>query len=73
MTTADRATIAELADELGHGNGKRIRAYLRSNASRTAEVKGSRWGDAKTGYALSAKLTATVRERFAATETAETA
>ncbi len=65
MTTTERATISELADELGHENGKRIRAYLRSAMIRSTDAKGSRWGDAKTGYSLTKTATAAVRERFA--------
>ncbi len=59
------ATITDLADELGHKDGKRIRAYLRSQHTRATESKGSRWGDAKSGYALTDKIAAAVRVRFA--------
>ncbi len=72
-TTTDRATITELADELGHENGKRIRAYLRSAMTRSTDAKGSRWGDAKTGYSLTKTATAAVRERFTAKPEADVA
>ena len=54
------ATIAEQTDT----NQKTIRAYLRRNHSRSIEHKNSRWGDAKKAYALSAKLTSELVERF---------
>ena len=61
--TAKRLSVKEIAAETG-ANPKTIRAYLRRNHGRSAEAKGSRWGTAKEGYALSAKLTAELLEHF---------
>lgn len=59
-----RMTIAEIADETG-ANPKTIRAYLRRNATRDLEVKGSRWGSAKEGYSLTVAITSQLLEHFA--------
>ena len=65
-----RMTIKEIADATG-ANPKTIRAYLRRNATREADVKGSRWGTAKEGYSLTAKLTASLLEHFTPAEEEE--
>lgn len=62
-TTSTRLTIKEIEAATGT-SGKTLRAYLRRNATRQAEAKGSRWGSAKEGYSLTAKLTAELLERF---------
>ena len=62
--TAKNMTVAEIADETG-ANPKTIRAYLRRNATRSDEAKGSRWGNAKEGYALTAKVTTELLAHFA--------
>lgn len=61
--TAKRMTIKEITEETGT-SGKTLRAYLRRNATRQAEAKGSRWGTAKEGYSLTAKLTTELLDRF---------
>lgn len=60
----DRMSIAEIAESTGT-SPKTIRAYLRRNHARSAELKNSRWGNAKQGYALSQKLTAELLDHFA--------
>jgi hypothetical protein len=62
-------SVKDIADATGT-SGKTLRAYLRRNHSRSTEVKGSRWGDAKNGYTLSATLTAELLERFTPKEEA---
>lgn len=57
-------TISEIAEATGQPNGKQIRAYLRKNHARSSELKNSRWGDARRGYVLSAKLSTELVERF---------
>lgn len=61
--TTKRMTVKEIAAETG-ANPKTIRAYLRRNATRDADAKGSRWGSAKEGYSLTVKLTAQLLEHF---------
>ena len=65
--TAKRLSVKEVAEVTG-ANPKTIRAYLRRNATRDQEVKGSRWGNAKEGYTLTAKVTALVVEHFTPAE-----
>jgi len=69
--TANRMTIKEVAEETG-ANPKTIRAYLRRNATRDLEVKGSRWGSAKEGYSLTTKVTADLLDHFTPAEETET-
>lgn len=69
---ADRASIADLADETG-ADPKSIRHFLRSEFKRADDSKGSRWGTAKEGYSLTKAQTAAVRERFTPSDEAETA
>ncbi len=64
---SERKSIAEISEQTDT-NQKTIRAYLRANHSRSAELKNSRWGDAKQGYALSAKLTTELVERYTASD-----
>lgn len=64
MSNTKQMTISEIAVATGQENGKQIRAYLRKNHSRSSEQKNSRWGDARRGYVLSAKLTSELLERF---------
>jgi hypothetical protein len=47
---------------------KTIRAYLRREHARSAERKGSRWGDAKHGFVLSKTLTKELLERYSESE-----
>ena len=61
--TTKRMTIKEITEATGT-SGKTLRAYLRRNATRQAEAKGSRWGTAKEGYSLTAKLTQELLDRF---------
>ena len=63
MSKATNMSVAEIADETG-ANPKTIRAYLRRNATRDDAVKGSRWGNAKSGYALTAKVTSELLDHF---------
>ena len=63
-------SVAEIAD-LTDTSQKTIRAYLRRNHTRSAELKNSRWGDAKKAYSLSAKLTKELVERFTTAEESE--
>ena len=63
MSKATNMSVAEIAAATG-ANPKTIRAYLRRNATRSADVKGSRWGNTKAGYALSAKLTSELVDHF---------
>ncbi len=66
----ERMTIKEIAEVTG-ANPKTIRAYLRRNATRDADVKGSRWGSAKEGYSLTVKLSAALVEHFTSDEDEE--
>lgn len=61
----ERLSVAEIAT-LTDTSAKTIRAYLRRNHARSAEVKGSRWGDAKHAFILSKALTAELVTRFTA-------
>ena len=63
-------SIAEIADQTDTSQ-KTIRAYLRRQHTRSSELKNSRWGDAKKGYTLSAKLTNELVERFTTTDESE--
>ena len=69
MTDANKMTINEIADAT-ETSAKTIRAFLRSNFSRSSELKNSRWGDAKHGYVLSAKLTSELMTRYASDDEA---
>lgn len=69
----ERLTISDLADELKHKDGKRIRAFLRRAHTRATESKGSRWGSAKDGYILTQAQTTAIRDRFTPKPEAETA
>lgn len=61
--STNRMSVAEIAEATG-ASPKTIRAYLRRTHGRALEAKGSRWGEAKSGYALDAKLTKELVERF---------
>ena len=63
MTDALRLSIAEIAERTDTSQ-KTIRAYLRSHHARSQEQKNARWGNAKQGYALSAKLTSELLDRY---------
>ena len=63
----DTMTINEIA-EATETSAKTIRAFLRANHARSSELKNSRWGNAKQGYVLSAKLTNELVERYTATD-----
>ena len=67
MSNATRMSVADIAEQTG-ANPKTIRAYLRRNATRDSAVKGSRWGDAKQGFALTVKVTSELLEHFAPAE-----
>ena len=67
MSDSKKMSIAEIAT-LTETSPKTIRAYLRREHSRTLEAKNSRWGDAKSGYALGVKLTAELLERYSKSE-----
>jgi IS30 family transposase len=56
-------SVAEIAEETG-AHQKTIRAYLRRNHTRSAELKNSRWGDAKNSYRLGVKLTKELIDHF---------
>ena len=58
-----RMSVKEIAEST-ETSDKTIRAYLRREHSRSIELKNSRWGDAKQGYALSQKLTTELLERY---------
>lgn len=60
---AERLSISDIAD-LTDTHEKTLRAYMRRNFKRADERKGSRWGDAKQGYILSKKMTASLVEHF---------
>ncbi len=64
---SERMSIAEISEQTDT-NQKTIRAFLRANHARSAELKNSRWGDAKQGYALSVKLTTELVERYTASD-----
>ncbi len=63
--TANAMTINEIAEKT-ETSAKTIRAFLRANHARSSELKNSRWGNAKQGYVLSAKLTSELVERYTA-------
>jgi len=63
--------IAEIAEATSTSQ-KTLRAYLRRNHSRSAELKNSRWGDSKKAYALSSKLTNELLDHFTVSEDDET-
>ena len=56
--------IAEIAERCDSMSQKTIRAYLRSNHSRSLELKNSRWGDASNNYKLSQELTSELLKRY---------
>ncbi len=67
MSETTNMTINEIAEST-ETSAKTIRAFLRANHGRSAELKNSRWGDAKKGYTLSAKLTTVLLDRYTASE-----
>lgn len=66
-TAKKMLTINQIAEETST-SAKRIRAYLRKVHARHAELKNSRWGDAKNAYVLSAELTEELLEHFTKVE-----
>ncbi len=67
MSDTTKLSINDIAEQT-ETSAKTIRAFLRANHGRSAELKNSRWGDAKNGYVLSAKLTTELVERYSASD-----
>jgi len=64
VEASEQLSIAEIAERCDNMSQKTIRAFLRSNHSRSLELKNSRWGDASNNYKLSAELTAELLKRY---------
>ena len=66
----ERMTINEIAS-LTNRNAKSLRAYLRTNFTRSEEQKNARWGDAKSAELTKSQTTALVKNFTRAVETEE--
>ena len=71
IAKAERMSVSEIAEYLtqeteqdSRSKEKVLRAYLRSNHSRSIEKKNSRWGEAKNQYRLSKTLTKSILDHF---------